>query len=93
MGERVVLDIAGEIAQRIEFGQAPRALRRLSTKPARAHAERALQRGSASAALAFSLKAGAVDSIMLVLSGDRRLGDFAGQHFGDVADLDLLPNG
>ena len=58
MGERVVLDVAGAVAQRLELGQrARRPARRRSTKPTFDDLASAFCRsGSASAASALSLK-------------------------------------
>ena len=56
MGERVLLDVAGRVAQRLEFRQPVGSLARRAMKFTSATCQRRLQLASASAAWAFSLK-------------------------------------
>jgi hypothetical protein len=90
MGERVVLDRAGAVAQRVELGQ-PATAAGVARRNCR-KAERALQARVVSASCAFSLKCAEVaTSFMarpLLAFADRRSVGHAGEHLGDVARFD-----
>ena len=89
VGQRVVLDVARAVAQRLELGQAlgglAAALRR---SPASAWPSESCRLGSASAASTLSLEVvggGLPSAFARIRFADRRPVAHAGQHFGDVA--------
>ena len=89
MGERVVLDVARRVAQRLELGQRLDRLRRAcSMKPARTWPAPSGAARRRARAVAFSLKAGEVTSIS-ARAGSPIGGAsvMPGQHLGDVPAL------
>ena len=90
MRERVVLDVAADVAQRLELRQ--RGARGAASGGEARRAPPTSARcscGSASAARALSLKAGDGCTGAHAALADRRLGELAGQHLGHVAHGDL----